>query len=266
MNEAAYFEGIRQLKLMAKKEVGQNFLVDPEIAGKIVDLLDPAEGKVLEIGSGAGSLTYFLSERGFEGTAIDIDPGLVSKLQNDFEKNPKIDIEQRNVLKTDLSTYSQIIGNLPYYITSKILEKVLLDAKICAKVAFMIQKEAFDRIMAKPGTKDYGPLGILMSLEGAAKKEFVVPSSAFVPAPHIESIVFSYTFSKDRNLDEAASFYRFLNKLFLNRRKTVYNNLKGLTGDAKKAEQALVESGISLEERAENIAPATLLGLFRRLD
>lgn len=265
MNEVTYFEGIRQLKLLAKKEVGQNFLVDSEIAERIVNLLDNVEGPVLEIGSGAGSLTYHLVEKGFETTAIDIDPGLVSKLQNDFEKHPNIKVLQENVLKTDLSKYRQIIGNLPYYITSKILEKVLLNSKNCIKTVFMIQKEAYSRIVAKPGSKDYGPLGILMSIMGTPKKEFVVPPSAFVPAPHVESVVFSYSFDRiDENYD-AESFYKFLNAIFATRRKTVLNNLKGIIKNGQQAESLLHKAGLSLDERAENIRPEALLSLYRSI-
>ncbi len=264
MNSENYFEGIRQYKLLAKREVGQNFLANPVLASKVVDLLGgDTSGKVLEIGSGAGSLTYFLIERGFRGKAIDIDEGLVAKLSNDFPHNDSIEIVRSNALEEDMSGYAYIIGNLPYYITSAILERCLLETKSASKAVFMVQKEAYERITAKPGSKDYSPLGIVFGLVGKAKKEFSVSPSNFVPAPHVDSLVFSYSYSQGRDLEFYSEFYDFLKAAFSLRRKTIANSLSRKYG-GKALGDALKD--LCLEKaRAESLDVQTLLRLFLRL-
>ena len=119
MTEEKYFENIRSFKFLAKKEIGQNFLGDPEAAKRIVSLLEAKEGeKVLEIGSGAGSLSYFLSLGPAKADLIDIDEAMLQKLKEDFEGNPYLNIQFGNAMRYDYSSYDKIVGNLPYYITS----------------------------------------------------------------------------------------------------------------------------------------------------
>src|SRR5574344_547311 len=135
MDEEHYFEKVAEYKLLAKHEVGQNFLVDIEAARRIVASaeLQPSD-RVLEIGSGAGSLSYFIDKSGAESDLIDIDEALVLKLQADFKDNEKTHPQLGNIMRWDLRPYNKIIGNLPYYITSAILEKILLEAS-SAKLA-----------------------------------------------------------------------------------------------------------------------------------
>ena len=126
MDENRYFETIAEYKLLAKHEVGQNFLIDKNVSKRIVDLLKvDHDDRVLEIGSGAGSLSFYLAMHNVPTTLIDIDEGLITKLKNDFEGFPNVSIYQANALKYDMSPFTKIIGNLPYYITSSLLERVL---------------------------------------------------------------------------------------------------------------------------------------------
>ncbi len=261
MNSDRYFANIKSYKLLAKKEVGQNFLVDPEFAERAADLLlGPEEGPVYEIGCGAGSLTYFLIEKGYSGKAVDIDEGLLAKLHQDFPNEEKLVIERENALEADLTEYTQILGNLPYYITSSLLEKVLLETPKAKRGVFMVQKEAYERVSAKAGTKDYSPLGIVFSMLGKAKKEYVVPPSAFSPAPHVESLVFSYDYDPNRDLAFMKGFYLFLKKAFSLRRKTLHNCLK------KDYDEALLTSVLAkhgaLNARAEGLKPEALLAIY----
>lgn len=252
MNREEYFAKVAEYKLLAKHEVGQNFLIDSDACEKIVLCIDYNVGdKVLEIGSGAGSLSFFLNENNTGADLIDIDESLVLKLQGDFADgnvHPKIG----NALKWPLETYNKIIGNLPYYITTGILEKVLLNAKSLQKAVFMIQKEAFVRLIAKINTEDYSPLHVLMAYRCQLKREFNVPRTSFSPAPHVDSTVFSVNIIND-DIDTAQRLYKLVSGLFLNRRKTIYNNLGRYLNNADKANEVLSLCHIDPKTRPQNI-------------
>lgn len=267
MDEKEYFNIISEYKLLAKHEVGQNFLADPSVANKIVGLANLASSdKVLEIGSGAGSLSYFIARSGASATLIDIDPGLVIKLQGDFSENPNVKVEQANALKYDLSSFNKIIGNLPYYITSSLIERLLLNGISLSEAVLMVQKEAYVRLAAKVGSKDYGPLPILLAYLGTTKKEFDVYPASFVPAPHVSSTVFTISFDKKADGVTAARLYKLTSALFLHRRKTVLNNLSFYLGDSAKAKEVLSLSHTKENERPEDISLQSYLSLLSLLN
>ena len=266
MNREEYFKTIEQYKLLAKHEVGQNFLIDSDACEKIVNCLDiKQDDYVLEIGSGAGSLSFFLNEAGARTQLIDIDEGLVTKLKNDFAGYDNILPTQGNAMRWDYSEYTKIIGNLPYYITSGIIEKVLLGSKSAQKAVFMVQKEAFNRLAAKINSNEYGPLQILIEYRGKLTREFNVPRTSFSPAPHVDSTVFSMTFNDDRDLDECESLNKLTTDLFLNRRKTILNNLSRHLGDSNKAKEILSLCGIKENSRPENLSLNQYLQILRGL-
>lgn len=253
MERKKFFEGVESYRLMAKHEVGQNFLVDSDAAERIVSLLDIQEGeRVLEIGSGAGSLTYFLAESKGQVEAIDIDEGLISKLQNDFKG--AVDVHYGNGMKWDYAPYDKIIGNLPYYITSSLIERALLHGEAATRMVFMVQKEAGERLLSSVGSKEYGPLPILISLCCDAKRAFQVGRSSFVPPPHIESSVLVFQM-KQRDFAEISKIYKLCNALFLQRRKTILNNLKNYLHDGEEAKAILSKTGIMESQRPESISP-----------
>lgn len=266
MDEQTYFETIGEYRLLAKHEVGQNFLIDPSVSKRIVDLLEASSSdKVLEIGSGAGSLSYFLSKSEADSTLIDIDEGLVAKLQSDFKGMDNIHPIKQNVMRYDLSSYTKIIGNLPYYITSGIIERVLLGSNLISKAVLMVQKEAFSRLSAKIGSKDYGPLPILLEYRCKIKKEFIVPRTSFAPAPHIDSMVFSLGFKEGSNIETASSLYKLVSALFLHRRKTVLNNLSSYIGSSSTASSLLREAKIDEKKRPEDISLEEYQNLLSQL-
>lgn len=267
MNDEQFFEGVASYKLMTKKEVGQNFLIDAGACKRIVDALEIQEGeKVLEIGCGAGSLTYFLKDVATDADIIDIDEAMLAKVQNDFSDYPNLHIQYGNAAKYDYSGYDKIIGNLPYYITSLIIEKALLGGKKAKKMVFMIQKEAADRLLAQPKTKDYSPLSILLSLCYTSKKLFNVGRNSFVPAPHVDSTVIEIVKNNDVSLEDGAKVFRVSNALFLLRRKTIFNNLKNLIHDSNKSSTILAMQGIRENARPEELTPAQYLNLTKALD
>lgn len=266
MNEIEYFEGIAQYRLMAKKDLGQNFLISPKVASQIVDALETKpDDKVLEIGSGAGSLTFFLAQKQGQCTSIDVDEGLVVKTQNDFANIDNMNIVMGNAMRWEYSSYDKIIGNLPYYITSGILERVLLEAKSATRCVFMVQKEAFQRLNSKPGSKEYGPLSILLSYRGVAKRLMTVGRDSFCPPPHIDSVVFSIDLKENSSIERANKLYDLCSALFLWRRKTIKNNLSTYLKSDEYASKILKEAGIDERERPEQISPERYLSLLDML-
>jgi 16S rRNA (adenine1518-N6/adenine1519-N6)-dimethyltransferase len=254
MDQNKYFETIAEYKLLAKHEVGQNFLVDADVAKKIVDLAEIQPGdKVLEIGSGAGSLSYFIAQYPALADLIDIDESLVLKLKKDFASTTNIHPQMGNVMRYEMAPYTKIIGNLPYYITSGILERILLQAKSTAKAVLMVQKEVLSRITAPVGDEDYGPLPILLQYRGKVTREFVVPRTAFSPAPHVDSIVFTISFDSRADIEKAGKIYALASTLFLHRRKTILNNLASMLGDSKKASVLLAKANIDEKKRPEDL-------------
>ena len=265
MNEESYFETIKEYKLMAKHEVGQNFLADPETSKKIVALADLNEKDyVCEIGSGAGSLSFYIAESTAKADLLDIDEALVTKLQHDFLGQNKIHPMMKNVLKHDLHPYTKIIGNLPYYITSAIIEEILLTTE-AQKAVLMVQKEAYQRLVSPIGDKDYGPLPILLAYRASVKRNFIVARTNFVPAPHIDSLVFCLDFDSKSDLITARRLYSLTSALFLHRRKTILNNLGSYLKDFKKADGVLGSLGIQSQLRPEDISLQQYLSLAHQL-
>ena len=167
-------------------------------------------------------------------------------------------------MRFPMGGYSKIVGNLPYYITSGILERILLNAKKATRGVFMVQKEAFLRLNAKMGNKDYGPLPLLIQYRAKMTRLLNVPRSSFSPAPHIDSLVFSLDFN-DNDIEAASTLYSLLNGVFLHRRKTILNNLSGYLKDADKAKELLNKSSIPFTKRPEEISLEEYLCLLKLL-
>ena len=257
MDVETYFRTIAEYKLLAKHEVGQNFLIDSGVASRIVSSADlTKQDHVLEIGSGAGSLSYFIANSPAEADLIDIDEGLVNKLKNDFQLFPNVHPQIGNIMRYDVSSYQKIIGNLPYYITSGILERLLLEATSCSLMVLMVQKEAFERLTAKKGSKDYGPLPLLLEMQGETKRLFSVPRVAFLPMPHVDSVVFSFSFYPHLDFAKVKKQYAIINACFLHRRKTIQNNLSSYLKDSEKAKTVLLKAGIASSLRPEDLSLA----------
>lgn len=266
MNVDAYFENIKSFKLLAQKEIGQNFLIDPDVSKRIVDALEIKEGeKVLEIGFGAGSLSYFLSESEGDIDLIDIDERFISKAKDDFKDNKNMHPQYGNAMKFDYSPYKKIIGNLPYYITSGIIEKAISEATSLESAVFMVQKEAATRILAKKGSKDYSPLTIYLNRVAKIKPLFNVGKLSFAPIPHVDSTVLRFEIIKENKNEEAIKMLNLAKALFHNRRKTVFNNLKTYLGDGSKAKEVLEKANIPESKRPEELVDLDYLRILKCL-
>jgi len=235
-----------------KRSLSQNFLVDEVFQRKIVDYggYSPSE-KVVEIGPGYGAITGHLLELTRKLELIEIDPDAVEHLRSRFvNSSPAINLE--NVLEVDFRKFGhdlRLIGNLPYHLSSAILLHINQYKDQVIDAVFMLQREVIDRLVAKPGSKEYGKLTVALQVNWSIDKVFDVPPTAFRPAPKVWSSVMHMrphnTFSKV-NRDRLK---RILFAAFSKRRKTIRNALKGVVG-----EERLVQCSIDPTARPENLS------------
>ena len=263
MNKEELYIHIKEMSQFANKEVGQNYLIDPSIAKRIVDVLDTSEkDNVFEIGAGFGALSIFLLDKKYKTLTLnDIDPRAIETLDNLVKDKKRAYVIKKSALKIDINVYNKIIGNLPYYITNDLLECYLAECN-ASQYVFMVQKEVEDRITAKPNTDNYGPLSVLVSYVGKYQKQFVVSKESFLPKPHIDSLVFSITSNNKNDIDKY-KYLLFLKKMFIHRRKTIYNNLSLYLMNKDKAKKILDKLSISILTRPEQINPDTYLNIFK---
>ncbi len=258
MNKEETLRYIADNKILPDKNFGQNFLCDEDIISAIIELTGAGEGdKVLEIGPGIGALTDRFAEAGIDITAIEIDKRLNEKLTERFKEMSNIRIICNDYLKCHdygESSFKYAVSNIPYYVMTPIMMKLMSDLTDCIKMTFMIEEEAFRRISAGPGTKQYGPLAVICSCFGTVRKEFTVPREAFVPAPHTTSAVITITREKGIPSPE---FVSFVEKCFRVRRKKLTNSFPEL-------KETIINSGIREDIRAEQIEPETFRDIFRQ--
>ncbi len=238
------------------QRLGQHFLIKGGILERIAAAVCPnPEELVVEIGPGRGALTEKLLKRARRVVAIEVDPYLVEHLRGRFDD--RLTVITADVLTTDLSQWGRapIAGNLPYYITSPILEKVArLDFP---RAVFLMQKEVAQRLVAEPGSRDYGYLTVQTTLFARARLLFEVKPAAFHPPPKVDSAVVLLE-PRPPVSDDPDGFLRFASASFRQKRKTLRNNLVSLYG--KELVEAWPEAGL----RAEQLSLAQLADLYRR--
>lgn len=213
--------------------------------------------RVIEIGAGRGALTRHLLQHTDQLHAIELDASLIGHLSRKFAGEPKLHIHQGDVLKTDFRQWGSaaITGNLPYYITSPIIERFLaLDADFPLAV-FLMQWEVAERILAGPGTRDYGYLTVATQLVCEVDLVCRVPPSAFVPPPKVDSG--AVRFRRKQHVKHSPGLLPFVSHCFIHKRKMLRNNLRPFYGDAVddlpeaslRAEQLSTEQFVSLHSR-----------------
>ena len=257
-NKEYVINKLNELSLYAKKNFGQNFLVNDDISKKIVSALDIKENDtILEIGPGLGALSYHLSLYENDVYLYDIDEDMVNHLNKVFSNKRNVKVINQDFLKVNLENIEgeiKVIGNLPYYITTPLIEKILLSKANIKKCVFMIQKEVLPRLTAKVNEKDYGPLSILIDSVGIISKVMDVSRNNFYPVPHVDSIVFQIEFKEGINKEETIRLYKLISQLFLMRRKTILNNLTTVVKDKMKAQEILKTCHIDELKRPENLS------------
>jgi len=277
--------------IKAKKSLGQNFLTDYRVARQIIDAVSPLMTDiVIEIGPGTGALTGMLAERSGLVEAIEIDTRLADELRRSV-KAENLSIVTADALSLDwmkLITnaksrlqlsgsadkdrrHVRIVANLPYYISTPIIEKLLSLGRSVFDMTLMLQKEVTDRITTGPGNKEYGSLSVMVQYYCIASKLFEVPPSAFTPAPRVQSAVIRLTVRERPSVEVAdeARFFALVRVAFAQRRKTILNNLKAASRaleSTQPLEAALEAASVAPQRRAETLSIAEFAALFRALD
>lgn len=244
-----------------KKSFGQNFIKEKNIIDKIIKASAiPDNTLIIEIGPGAGSLTEMLVETGNPVVCYEIDTRLKPILEDKFDKYDNIkfifnDFLECDVLN-DIKKYSYehiyVIANLPYYITTPIITKIIEEVEV-DKMVLMVQKEVGDRFSALPGNKSYGSLSVFLQSYFDVKQEFLVSRNCFVPKPNVDSVIVSLTKKNDvLDIKNRNVFEKLVRDSFQFKRKTLRNNLKGYPLDV--IENVLNKYGHDLSSRAEVIS------------
>ena len=245
----------------AKKYFGQNFLKDPNIANKIVELsLVNNNTTVIEVGPGMGSLTIPLLEKAKEVIVYEIDKDIVPILEENTKEYTNLKIIAGDDLKEDISWINDIDGevisvsNLPYYITSPIISKFLDEAKNIKRMYFMVQKEVAERISAKVGTKDYNAFSILTQYEADTKTVLNVKRTSFSPAPNVDRAIIEIK-RKDNQIKphNEELFKKIVYQSFKERRKTLLNNLSAMC-NKEELQDLLNKVNIDSSLRAESLS------------
>ena len=250
-------EELNQENFNFKKKFGQNFIVDKNIIHSIISKSNiDKDTLVIEIGPGAGSLTTELDKVSGHVIAYEIDKTLKPILDAKNLKNTTIiygDFLKRNVLE-DLKKYNYkktyVVANLPYYITTPIIIKLIEDNLNIDKIVVMVQKEVGDRFKAKPNTKEYNSLSIFLNYYYTVEKLLDVSKNVFIPKPNVDSIVVSFTKKENKiKVDNEELFFKLVRDSFKQKRKTLKNNLKGY--NLEKIEEVLKRHNLDLTVRAE---------------
>jgi 16S rRNA (adenine1518-N6/adenine1519-N6)-dimethyltransferase len=254
-----------------KKSLGQNFLIDTNILKRIVDHAELNKNSgAIEIGPGIGALTEQLAKNCEKVVAFEIDQRLLPILQDTLSPYPNIKVIHNDVLKADVSSVIaeefqgiedvMVVANLPYYVTTPIIMKLLEDHLPIRGIVCMLQKEVADRISAKPGTKDYGSLSIAVQYYTEAETVMIVPKTVFVPQPNVDSAVIRLTKRKTPIVEvkDENFFFTVTRASFAQRRKTLLNNLQsGLPNGKEKKDiilTVLAETEIEPSRRGETLS------------
>ncbi len=233
------------------RRLGQHFLTSRSFLEKIAAAACPSrESLVVEIGPGKGALTRYLIERSDRVIAVEVDPELARSVRERF---PQITVVEADVLQIDLAQWGPavIAGNLPYYITSPILEKITGLGASLRRAVVLVQREVAERLVAQPGSRDYGYLTVQTRVFTIPKLLFRVPPGAFSPPPKVESAAVLLE-PRTPPVPDAAAFLEFAARAFRQKRRTLRNNLSPFYGSqvAQLPEANLRAEQLSLEELA----------------
>jgi 16S rRNA (adenine1518-N6/adenine1519-N6)-dimethyltransferase len=276
--------------IRAKKSLGQNFLVDERVSRRIVEAVSPQSyDLIIEIGPGTGALTGLLAEASGYVIAIEIDRRLIDELERSLaRKNLSIiEADALSVSWPDLidgalpawrehagagasTPRVRVVANLPYYISTPIIESLIRQRERIFDMTLMLQSEVVERMTSAPGGREYGYMSVLVQYHCQAEKLFEVPPSAFKPAPKVRSAIIRLTPRANLLIDVADEerFFALVSACFAQRRKTISNNLKAAASALKLTgplDEALKRAGIDARRRAETLSIAEFGALYRAL-
>lgn len=247
------------------KSLGQNFLTDKHIIDQIVDGAEIGpDDLVIEIGPGVGVITYEAAQQAKQVIAVEIDKTLLPILEETLGEFDNVRVINEDILKLDINkvieeegaTSVKIMGNLPYYITTPIIMKILEDGVNAESITIMMQKEVADRIKASPGSKTYGAISAAVQYYCTVDTVAKVPRSVFVPQPNVDSVVLRLNIRKEKpvQLENENLFFECIKAGFGQRRKTLLNSLQNVKGVTKEiVVESLQAAGVEANRRAETL-------------
>ena len=260
-----------------RPKLGQHFLADSHYRTRIVNSLGLRAGDlVVEIGPGHGAMTPLLASHARGVVAVEVDPELARELEDKFQQEPKVEIVHADILATDLAAIRRrfhaeqcfVFGNLPYYITSPIIHRLLEFATDIRAVGLLVQREVANRLAARAGTRDYGYLTVLTNLYASPQVVFEVPPGAFSPPPKVHSaLVYLEMHSPDERIGSAQKekFRSYLKQCFAHKRKKLLNCLAEVY-PRQRVERELERLALPLSVRAEELSLDEFIALFTCLD
>jgi 16S rRNA (adenine1518-N6/adenine1519-N6)-dimethyltransferase len=265
----------------AKPKLGQNFLHDDAAIQRIAASIGDLTGRtVVEIGPGGGAITGALAARAAHVLAIELDHELALHLRVHFPPE-RVTVVEKDVLNFNFETAKVdfpeafttggerllVVGNLPYGITSQILLKLAASHAALDRAVLMVQREVADRVVAEPGSRDYGLLSVTVQMYGPAQRIFTLPPESFSPPPDVHSTVFRWRFSPrfDELGVEETGFLRFVRQCFAQKRKTLANNLRAAGVSPAAVADALGQAAIAPQARAEQASIESFAALWRCL-
>ena len=271
---------------MARQRLGQHFLADAGWREEIAQAIRVSQQSIspiprgeatdscwVEIGAGHGEMTEHLASTGAPVFAIEFDAPLAAALQRFAKRYPNVSVVSADVLETDIAALTggrrvRVYGNLPYYITSPILHHLFANAELIDEIHVVIQHEVALRLVAQPGTRDYGYLSVLTQYYSRPEFVLEIPRSAFRPPPEVSSALVTLRLPGERaklpGINEAA-FLDFVKLCFSQKRKTLVNNLK-LRVAPELIREALVKLNLRADVRAEQLSVANLAAAFDQLE
>ena len=255
-----------------KKSLGQNFLIDKNIINKIINSIDlKEEPLIIEIGPGSGALTKELVKLNANIISFEIDTRLKSELDKLCNENNNLEIIYEDFLKINLKEFLKqkkyknlyFVANLPYYITTAIINKITKESNP-KEMILMVQKEVADRFSAHPNTRDYGSISVFLQYNYDISKVVLVPKTCFYPSPKVDSVVIKFETreNKVKALNEE-KFYKLIKDSFQFKRKNLRNNLKGYNQD--KINEILKEYNKDLTARAEEISVEEFINISNNI-
>ena len=254
-----------------RKSLGQHFLNDRRILGRIVDALElEADETVIEIGPGRGSLSELLAATARRLVLIELDRALAALLRERFAGRPSVEVIEADVLTVDLARAAgrdefKLVGNVPYYITTPIIFHALRSPRP-RRAVYLVQREVAERIVAAPGADAYGALSVNVQAVARATLLFRVAAGSFQPPPKVESAVVRLDPRPDPVVspEEEGAFRRFVQDAFGMRRKQMRRVLRALRDiDARRADVLLAAAGVDAAARPETLSPERFAVLFR---
>lgn len=251
---------LRRYDIRPRKRLGQHFLASPAILDRIVAHaeLGPQDA-VLEVGAGLGSLTARLAERAGHVVAVEVDEAMVRILGEVKDRYPNVEIVQADVLRLDLDALfppgltRKVVSNLPYRIASPLIVRLLQEVRALERAVLTVQREVAERVVASPGTRDYGLLTLLVRYRARAEIVERIPPRAFLPPPRVHSAVLLLRPRQPPEVADEALLFRLIRAAFAQRRKQLRNALQAAGLPIEELERAARQAGIDLGRRGETL-------------